>query len=349
MKKGETMKIASVVYPHCQKVLPLVYDDSLSYYESICKLVNKINEVIEQFDDWSDVIAELQEAIKDIDGMKSDINELQSGLTSVRSDVQSLSEVITSIDDYVKALEKRYDARFKEDEQSISALAQIIGKMQTNIDAKIEALREELIALFNSFTFEFKEELEMLQLKFNQLKVNVLAQLDELRRIVDEIDTKVVNPWHSNLRKVSQQRNVNLMYQDLADNVPTASEYCQESLTAQEYTDLGLTALEYAEHGRRKLHISWVFSPSFGWRQEISNVLTSILDFVYDVYTATAYSELDLTADEYTELSYSADDYYLANYHGGGGGGDTRGCVKFDPSNTGLTRREYEHLGVSQT
>ena len=30
-----------------QKILPLVYDDSLSYYEVLCKVVNKINEIIE--------------------------------------------------------------------------------------------------------------------------------------------------------------------------------------------------------------------------------------------------------------------------------------------------------------
>lgn len=30
-----------------QKVLPLVYDDSLSYYEVLCKLTNKINELVE--------------------------------------------------------------------------------------------------------------------------------------------------------------------------------------------------------------------------------------------------------------------------------------------------------------
>lgn len=32
---------------HCHHVLPLVYDESLSYYEDICKLTHKINEVIE--------------------------------------------------------------------------------------------------------------------------------------------------------------------------------------------------------------------------------------------------------------------------------------------------------------
>lgn len=32
----------------CFKVLPLVYDDSLSYYEILCKVVDYINKLIEQ-------------------------------------------------------------------------------------------------------------------------------------------------------------------------------------------------------------------------------------------------------------------------------------------------------------
>ena len=32
----------------CQKVLPLVYDESLSYYEILCKVVDYINKLIEQ-------------------------------------------------------------------------------------------------------------------------------------------------------------------------------------------------------------------------------------------------------------------------------------------------------------
>lgn len=31
---------------YCQKVLPAVYDDSLSYYELLCKIVSKVNEII---------------------------------------------------------------------------------------------------------------------------------------------------------------------------------------------------------------------------------------------------------------------------------------------------------------
>lgn len=47
----------------CQKVLPLVYDDSLSYYELLCKVVDYINNLIETDND----------IISDMDSMKSDL------------------------------------------------------------------------------------------------------------------------------------------------------------------------------------------------------------------------------------------------------------------------------------
>lgn len=42
---NDTFKV-SPVHIFCQKILPAVFDDSLSYYEQICKFVEKLNEVI---------------------------------------------------------------------------------------------------------------------------------------------------------------------------------------------------------------------------------------------------------------------------------------------------------------
>lgn len=44
----------------CQKVLPLVYDDSLSYYEVLCKVVDYINKLIDEDKIIEDNLAELQ-------------------------------------------------------------------------------------------------------------------------------------------------------------------------------------------------------------------------------------------------------------------------------------------------
>lgn len=52
----------------CQKVLPLVYDDSLSYYEVLCKVVDYINRLIETD----------KEIIQDVDALKADMITVQA-------------------------------------------------------------------------------------------------------------------------------------------------------------------------------------------------------------------------------------------------------------------------------
>lgn len=44
----------------CQSVLPLVYDQSLSYYEVLCKVVTYINNLIQNENQIIDNLAELQ-------------------------------------------------------------------------------------------------------------------------------------------------------------------------------------------------------------------------------------------------------------------------------------------------
>lgn len=48
----------------CQKVLPLVYDDSLSYYEILCKVVTYINELISQDKIFADEIESLKKELR---------------------------------------------------------------------------------------------------------------------------------------------------------------------------------------------------------------------------------------------------------------------------------------------
>ena len=53
----------------CQKVLPAVYDDSLSYYELLCKVIHWLEELTEVTNTQSDAIKELQETLQDfLDG-----------------------------------------------------------------------------------------------------------------------------------------------------------------------------------------------------------------------------------------------------------------------------------------
>ena len=57
----------------CQKVLPLVYDDSLSYYELLCKVVGKLNELAENQNNLSD---EIKEVAKDLNDFKTQVPDM---------------------------------------------------------------------------------------------------------------------------------------------------------------------------------------------------------------------------------------------------------------------------------
>lgn len=52
----------------CQKVLPLVYDNSLSYYELLCKVVEYINDLIN-----ADKILD-----NELESLKNDLKEVQN-------------------------------------------------------------------------------------------------------------------------------------------------------------------------------------------------------------------------------------------------------------------------------
>ena len=60
----------------CQKVLPLVYDDSLSYYELLCKVVDYINELID-----ADKIIE-----NNLEELEAELEEVQKFIANFDTD-----------------------------------------------------------------------------------------------------------------------------------------------------------------------------------------------------------------------------------------------------------------------
>ena len=77
----------------CQKVLPLVYDDSLSYYELLCKVVNYLNNVIE---DMKDLSGDVTEIYKLFNNLKSYIDTYFDNLNIQNEINNKLDEMVTS-------------------------------------------------------------------------------------------------------------------------------------------------------------------------------------------------------------------------------------------------------------
>ena len=73
----------------CQKVLPLVYDESLSYYEVLCKVIQKLNELIKTNNNIRDEIH--KEYVEILESAKT-VTEAVASVTAMRDEVLTLKQ-----------------------------------------------------------------------------------------------------------------------------------------------------------------------------------------------------------------------------------------------------------------
>lgn len=100
------------------KVLPLVYDDSISYYEEVCRLVKKINELVDALNNISiDILEEansytdtqIANARSEFDAKVREIEELERRLAEqyyaftnvVNARIQFISNEVNRIDNKI--------------------------------------------------------------------------------------------------------------------------------------------------------------------------------------------------------------------------------------------------------
>ena len=92
----------------CQKVLPLVYDESLSYYEVLCKVIQKLNELIKINNNIRGEIH--KEYVEILEAVKT-VTETVASVTAMRDEVLTLKQateqyahdVVTAYNETVQA------------------------------------------------------------------------------------------------------------------------------------------------------------------------------------------------------------------------------------------------------
>lgn len=79
---------------YCHKVLPASFDDSLSYYEVVCKLTGKINEVI----DFTDSVQAQIDALNGrLDGVDTNIGNIRENIAALDSKVEEYHEELLGL------------------------------------------------------------------------------------------------------------------------------------------------------------------------------------------------------------------------------------------------------------
>ena len=140
-----------------QKVLPAVYDDSLSYYEVLCKVVEYLNEVIDVCNSFDTDVSELQSAVARLDIATT---ETQNMVNALRSEMTA------------------FNTRFAELEQNLEA------QISAEIDAKTAQLTADITAEINRLNAEVSREIARLDAEVN-------SALEEVRTVVNSLDEHI--------------------------------------------------------------------------------------------------------------------------------------------------------------
>lgn len=111
-----------------QAVLPLVYDESLSYYELLCKVIAKINEILVILNEFDpEVFNEIYRRLEVLESVTENheiqINEIKNVLNELTQNVYNLNITVNNLVEQVGT----HESELENHEQRITALESIVS------------------------------------------------------------------------------------------------------------------------------------------------------------------------------------------------------------------------------
>ena len=305
----------NIKFPYCQKVLPIVYDDSLSYYESLCKLVAKMNEIINEVNNL-DISNILNRVDEEVDKQLKDVFEQMNILTDRVNGV--MDNVNNSLDLYNK--------------QVILELNSTTANLTTFVNSQLLTLRKYVDSQDNYILSELRYQIELLKNSFPDLTT-----------------VYVRSPYTGKI--ITIQEAIDELWNNLRVYSLTANEYDTQMWTAKEYDDFKLTAYQYDYFAKQFIYKNpelYMFSPFNGkyvFYQDVINNLVTLHRI--NAISATDYDGLGLTAQNYDEKLITSYEY---DWNGRVALGlqeqVVRGNVVINPNSDGLTATEQAHMSV---
>lgn len=171
----------------CQKVLPAVYDQSLSYYEVLCKLAAFLNKMLEELEKMQDNIDALHKAYKDLqDWVNAEIARFEAHMEQ-------------HFDDLTQELWNKFE-QYKNNTNT--TLQQWFNDYTTNTTNNLNKKFEEFVTnantridqMFNTYTSNTNNE-------FNTWKNDFTNQYNQWKNEVDEQITNI----NSNISNLTER------------------------------------------------------------------------------------------------------------------------------------------------
>ena len=274
-------------------VLPSVYDDSLSYIETLTKLWKKVDDCVEILNQCIDFI-----------------NTYDDRLTGVEEEVVALRGEFVSFKAFVQKQIDDFEAEVEQD----------FAQLNADLDIRFNGLVRDINRLFEQFKVEVRQgNAEFQQVVYNEVtalngRIDLVFDWVEitLRQFLENLPESfvVVSPFSGQI--VSVQEAINELYDNASRfRAITCAEFDSLGLTASEFDALELTAWQFDVYGLDYLPIKDekhnMYSPFTGEWVSIKSVVEDLAT-LHRLYALTC-SEFDgkeLTVDEFEVYDMTA-------------------------------------------
>lgn len=255
----------------CQKVLPLVYDDSLSYYEVLCKFLEKLNEVIELYNninvnfealvdqkiDEFKIYVDSENAKQDneLNAFKNETAENFDGVyDKLTQEINRLYAYINNLDNTLRvwvageinALKKYIDDAIMGKIMIYDPTVGYKNPLDVVINHVYDALRYYGITCYEydsaKWSAQRYDDTHITALKFDTLSKQIIGKIYEwyvFDYVTGTYDTV--------------QRVLYRLFQTVRPNAITTNTYDTRALTVDAYDTLELTAFEFDNDGSNQI------------------------------------------------------------------------------------------------
>lgn len=239
----------------CHKILPLVYDESLSYYEVLCKCVASLNEVIESTNQLNDNVADINSREN---ALADKVNEIAEEINGFEAEINGkFDELVIKIERELGEKFEDYDRQFAElKEETQAELLELQNEMNNFMQFTFPQFQAEIRQII-------EEELGLIDDKFDSLEDELKAYIyNELQKILEEIPHHiwVLDPTTGEYGDI--QSVINNFYNVLRYFALTADEFDALGMTVDELEHIvvngvprGLTCLEWDMYAKLFINV----------------------------------------------------------------------------------------------
>ena len=266
----------------CQKILPLSYDDSLSYYETLCRFADKVNELIERLNIYEDEY-------------KKYIDEQVSSLKSYIDEQDYATKIV---------LEQKMDNLKNQTEEKITELRLQLVQTLDDVNAKIAEYSE---ALNKLETFVINDQ--------NRQDIYFKNLLDEfynkIWNLIDQYTNMIYNPTNGMITSIEQA--INDIWNLLRYQAMNCIEFEWLNYDCDKWDSIEFTALDFDLYSgvkyARRLCDCWMINPYTGEKSLITDVIYTLIGMKADGLTCAQYDAKNLTAQTYDNKQITAYDF----------------------------------------